>query len=147
MNREVLQSDVSAGAERERAYPSGLTVRKITMAEELLISRAGLSVLTLPFLSRIASEKATEEDVVEIAKATFICCTPAEATRATLRSGSDALDAAFIAFLSAADRAEFAEASAFVMKSVAEIAAAHFRIVSESGGSVKNAPFPEGGRS
>lgn len=166
-NRESILEDALISATEKNIAP-GITLRKITLADEILFRRAGVKILNADVLEFFAEYAAAadalsradgkapaklkdrfialharrldeEEDLL---RAAFICATETNAVRALCARGSAAFDDAFFAWIALVPRAAKDDVIGFMLASAVEVAAASFKTTPPDAA----APAPKNGQ-
>lgn len=143
MTREQHLENAVIG-ESERVF-GGLTVRKITPRDEILFGRVGCDLLALSTLKKLSGEEtgATDEVTESIVKAVFVCSQDPFRMLRLSGAGKDIFETAFFEWLGTVERKDLQAASAWILESALEIAAATFEVLSsQTEIDSKNAPSP-----
>lgn len=155
----------------EKSVAPGITLRKITLADEILFRRAGVKILNAEVLEFFAEYVAAADALTragesapekikerftalharkldaeeDLLRAAFICATEPAAARALIAQGAPAFEDAFFAWLALAPRAAKDDMIAFLLAGAVEVAAASFKTLPPEAAPAppsKNAPTP-----
>lgn len=124
----------------------GLTIRKIGLQEEALLSDLNIDILTPAKLAAVVNEelatKNISKETEDIARRlVFICSSNPEEMRKLIRAGKESFEDAYFSWLGTIKMEDLVPAIVWIFKSIIEISAALFS-VEDSGDESKNAPIP-----